>query len=112
MPATQSSGCAERKSTHFELILFWPAIGWNLAASADQPIAGQNRLSSKRVDIYSAQILGCGSQYDYSAAVHRGFQNFLFTLLITISDLIVYEIKTYLDEQLIEQHHGARGGSG
>ena len=59
MPATQSSGCAERKSTHFELILFWPAIGWNLAASADQPIAGQNRLSSKRVDFYSAQALGC-----------------------------------------------------
>ena len=54
MPATQSSGCAERKSTHF-----WPAIGWNLAASADQPIAGQNRLSSKRVDFYSAQALGC-----------------------------------------------------
>ena len=61
MPATQSSGCAERKSTHFELILFWPAIGWNLAASADQPIAGQNRLSSKRVDFYSARALGCES---------------------------------------------------
>ena len=59
MPATQSSGCAERKSTHFELILFWPAIGWNLAASSDQPIAGRNRLSSKRVDFYSAQALGC-----------------------------------------------------
>ena len=59
MPATQSSGCEERKSTHFELILFWPAIGWNLAAIADQPIAGQNRLSSKRVDFYSDQTLGC-----------------------------------------------------
>ena len=43
----------------FELSLFWPAIGWNLAASADQPIAGQNRLSSKRVDFYSAKVLGC-----------------------------------------------------
>ena len=59
MPATQSSCCAERKSTHFELILFWPAIGWNLAASTDKPIAGQNRLSSKRVDFYSAQAFGC-----------------------------------------------------
>ena len=59
MPATQSSGCAERKSMHFEIILFWLAIGRNLAASADQPIAGQNRLSSKRVDFYSAQALGC-----------------------------------------------------
>ena len=59
MPATQSSGCAERKSTHFELILFWPAIGWNLEASADQPIAGQNRLKLKCVDFLSAQPLDC-----------------------------------------------------
>ena len=68
MPATQSSGCAERKSTHFELIVFWPVIGWNLAASADQSIAGQNRLSSKHVDIYSAQALGHGLQYPYFCA--------------------------------------------
>ena len=57
----QPSGCAERKSTRLELSLFWSAIGWNLAASIDQPIAGQNRLSSKCVDFYSAQVIGCGS---------------------------------------------------
>ena len=37
MPATQSSSCAERKSTHFELSLFWPAIGWNLQSANSRP---------------------------------------------------------------------------
>ena len=57
MPATQSSSCAERKSTPFELSIFWPAIGCNLAVSADKPIGGQNILSSKRVDFIQLKRL-------------------------------------------------------
>ena len=55
----QPSAWAEWKSTHFELSLFWPAIGWSMLAAKFQPIAGQNRLSSKCVDFLSAQPLGC-----------------------------------------------------
>ena len=83
----QPSGCAERKSTHFELSLFWPAIGWNLAASADQPTAGQNRLSSKRVDFYSAQALGsqCAFFADFGPNPSPFLGNFITQPRVKIS---------------------------